>query len=125
MPAKWHFEVLVLGVPEPELRIVRTAFLISQGRARAYTLAADPTHSDPDVLLVDGESDAALARRAANDRWRTAPALFLGKGDAGCARSAVMSRPLVPTRLLASLDDVTRRFGALVPGLIRRPPDPT
>jgi hypothetical protein len=125
MLAKRHFDVLVLGVSEREQRILRTAFLISQGRAHAYALAGDPPLADPDVLIVNGDSEQALARRAAYERWRTAPVLSLGAGDRSCARSAVAPRPLAPTQLVALLDGLTRRFVTSGSGLVRRPPATT
>jgi hypothetical protein len=125
MVAKRHFAVLALGVPERELRILNTTFLISQGRANAYALAADPPTGDPDIVVVDGESDEALAAWASSGHRYVTPTLFLGKPDPSCVRSAVVPRPLLPTRILAALDDLTRRFGKAVPELIRRPPTST
>ncbi|HLB14429.1 MAG TPA: hypothetical protein VJM14_05825 [Burkholderiales bacterium] len=122
MMAKRHFAVLALGVPERELRILDTTFLISQGRASAYAPAAEPPPGDPDIVVVDGESDEALAAWASSGHRYVTPTLFLGKQDASCVRSAVVPRPLQPTRILAALDDLTRRFGKAVPELIRRPP---
>ncbi len=119
---KRHFAVLALGVPERELRILDTTFLISQGRASAYALAPEPPQGDPDILVVDGESDEALAAWASSGHRYVTPALFLGKEDPSCAPSAVVPRPLLPIRILAALDDLTRRFGKAVPELIRRPP---
>jgi hypothetical protein len=120
MMTKRHFAVLVLGVPERELRILSTAFLISQGRASVYALAAEPPQGDPDILVVDGESDEALAAWASSGHRYVTPTLFLGKEDASGTRSAVVPRPLLPIRILAALDHLTRRFGKAVPELIRR-----
>jgi hypothetical protein len=119
---KRQFEVLAVGVPERELRILRTVALLSQGRACAYTLADGARRDDPDILAVDGESGAALAARAANGRWSATPTLFLGKGDASCPRSVVVPRPLVPLRVLAALQDVTQRFVTVAPESLRRSP---
>ncbi|MGH8681293.1 MAG: hypothetical protein ACREVP_07295 [Burkholderiales bacterium] len=123
--AKRHFAVLVLGVPAHELRILGTAFLISQGRASAYAQAAEPPQSDPDILVVDGESDEALVAWASSGHRYVTPTLFLGKGDASCARSVVVPRPLLPARILAALDGLTRGFGKAAPALLRRPPGST
>ncbi len=125
MMTKRHFAVLAVGVPERELRILNTTFLISQGRASAYALATEPPQGDPDILVVDGESDEALAAWASSGHRYVTPTLFLGKEDASAARSAVVPRPLLPIRILAALDDLTRRFGKAVPELIRRPPRST
>jgi hypothetical protein len=120
MMTQRHFAVLVLGVPERELRILDTVFLISKGRASVYARAAAPPQGDPDILIVDGESDEALAAWASSGHRYVTPTLFLGKEDASCARRAVVPRPLLPTRILPALDDLTRRFGKAVPELIRR-----
>jgi hypothetical protein len=122
MLAKQHFTVLALGVPARELRILNTTFLISQGRASTYALTAEPPPGDPDIVVVDGESDESLSAWASSGHRYVTPTLFLGKQDASCVRSAVVPRPLLPTRILAALDDLIRRFGKAVPGLIRRPP---
>jgi hypothetical protein len=123
MLAKQTFAVLALGMPERELRILKTTCRISQARARAYVLATDPPQGAPDLVIVDGESDAALATRA-RAGWSALPTLFVARGDANDARSLTVLRPLVPTRILTALDDLTRRFGKSVPELLRRPPGP-
>ena len=125
MIAKRYFAVLALGVPERELRILNTTFLISQGRASTYALAAEPPQGDPDIVVVDGESDEALAAWALSGHRYVTPTLFLGKEDASCARSAVVPRPLLPTRILAALDDLARGFGKVAPERLRRPPGST
>ncbi len=125
MLAKRSFAVLVLGVSERELRILKTAFLISQGRASVYALAAGASQSDPDIVVVDGESDDALAAWASSGHRYVTPTLFLGKADASCARGAVVPRPLLPTRIHAALDGLARRFGKVAPELIRRPASST
>jgi twitching motility two-component system response regulator PilG len=118
MSERRDFVVRMLGVPERELRVLKTTLLLSQGRVRSYRCDEQSRGARPDILIVDGEAGGGLASLRSLDPSGAAPVVFLGGGDAHWKASVVVPRPLVPTKVLAALDDVTRRFLKFAPELV-------
>jgi len=117
MSERRDFVVKLLGVPERELRVLKTTLLLSQGRVRSYRANIQP-HGRADILVVDGEAQGGVAKFHSVDPSGATPVVFLGSGDGHWKNSVVVPRPLVPTRILAALDDVTRRFLRFAPELV-------
>lgn len=111
-----RFVVELLGLDERELRLLSRIGSLTAGRPRSYVFLEEPRER-PDIVVVDGDNPGAL------DTWQWAyaaksfPTIFLSaKGEAPSGYRA-LKLPLVPTRLLTLLDEVTVNDLRYVPEL--------
>lgn len=100
------FVVEILGFASREARLLSRIGSLTAGRGRCYEFQEEPRRR-PDIVVVDGGNPGAL------DAWQWAygsrgiPTVFLSANAEGPQGYRHMKLPLVPTRLLSLLDDIT------------------
>src|SRR5262245_23474873 len=98
-------QVAAFGLKPNEQNVLRSISVLSShsGRAIGFDLAKDASAAD--IFLVDIESDEALNAWQSCDPQKLRPIIAI---DAHGKITAVkaLRRPLLPSRLLAALDDV-------------------
>lgn len=107
----------VMGSPSAERWLLADPSIAMRLIPHRYKLVADPGLRTPDLLVVDGECDLALARWAEFDPSGAIPVAFLVRAPAGAARAAVISRPITSGRVVESLDLIVRRLTGWAPVL--------
>jgi two-component system cell cycle response regulator len=106
MAAAKPYLVAVFGVPQFEQEILERIFSISASRAHSYALAQGNGASPPDIIMVDGQNQGAMAEaQAFLANNGNVPQLIITRSTANEVRYAVR-RPFTATRLLRVLDEM-------------------
>jgi hypothetical protein len=113
--AKQVIRVAVLGSPQAERWLLVQAFAATRKRPCSYELVGDPVSQLPDLYVIDPDNDYALARWAVLDAKGSAPAAFFRRVHPRAKCAVIVDRPLTSGRVVASLDQLARRFFAVSP----------
>jgi len=111
MGATTTFRIAVIGFPEAELRVLRNILRLSAVRTRSYDLAERDALPLADIVIVDGDQPNAITEWQTAYAQRPVPSLVVsaeGKTLEG-ERITATKRPIIPSRLLALLDQITVR----------------
>lgn len=111
------FAVAALGLPEPELRALKSICALSSGRARRYRLCDPARGEHPDVYVVDADEPEAVIQWKAIRRRYEAPAILLTLATSSLLGPYVVGRPVLWSRMLTVLDEVTIRELKFTPAL--------
>lgn len=120
MASNTEFHLVVFGLPESELRLVRAISTISKSRksSRTYVLADAAAPDAADFAIVDGNDPQALALWYAFQSGNPmVPAIMVGGTPDSQLAEFRIGRPLMATRLHAVLNrmQVSKERPALAP----------
>lgn len=108
MQAKRRFEVEVIGLSEREFTVLKSIERISTARVRSYVFS-ETRNSTPscDIYIVDGDSPASMALWGRRRTTHPAPALVISENGADFFGQRGFRRPLIVSRLVNLLDEIT------------------
>lgn len=124
------FHVVVFGLSEHELRVLRTICILSKSRSRTYVLDSDVASSTADFAIVDKDDPQALTdwHDFQNSHPMVSP-VMVGNTLTSELVKFHIGRPIMATRLLAVLDQmrVSKERPAFTPSQadISEPAKPT
>src|SRR5207253_1456418 len=113
MTTKKIFSIASLSVAESDLRVLKSLSFLTVNRPRSYQLCgADEV---PEIYLVDVDNPESLRQWHSQQRDFHAPAVLISESGASTFGPYVIKRPIIPSRLLAMLDNVTIKEWHFVP----------
>jgi hypothetical protein len=109
LPENGHITILPVGLEDSELRMLKSLCMISSiakgNRNRKYSLASPGEGSQ--IYLVDARKADAYTRWRIANNVEDVPALLIADpGYESNGSDKVAHRPLIPSRLLAMLDNL-------------------
>ncbi len=119
---KRTFSVAVIGISEEEQHVLKSTFWLSESRPRTYVLTNIASKKNADILIVNGDDDAAMTewrafRTFQADKGNAPPAVLAVTEDPGDSKHFYIQRPLLATRVLRVLDKVTIKALGFAPEL--------
>jgi two-component system cell cycle response regulator len=108
MQAKRRFEVEVIGLSEREFTVLKSIERISTARVRSYVFF-EGKNSNPgcDIYIVDGDNPSSMALWSRHRATHSAPAIVISENGADFFGQRGFRRPLIVSRLVSLLDEVT------------------
>jgi twitching motility two-component system response regulator PilG len=107
------FKVALLGVNKYDQQVLSSIFWLSNNRTRIYRLAA--LQEGVDMAVVDANYPADLRQRL-HAQYPRLP--IINVGDAAEGAAYVITKPLIASRVLRILDQVTIQVLAYAPDLV-------
>ena len=111
------FQVTVIGLSETEVRVLKSVEWLSTTRLRGYTFSAQP-EGTADIYIVSGSDAQALSQWAAVRRRSPAPSIVVSTGGNPMLGNRGLKRPIIASKLLATLDEVTAQELGFMPELV-------
>lgn len=102
-----QFYVCALGVPTTELSILSRVLRISSGRNRVYTLVEFNQVDKADIVLAHVDARESDQVRDVLTRMPEKPFVLMGSVEQGKGTQYFVETPLVASKLLKTLDQVT------------------
>jgi two-component system, cell cycle response regulator len=109
------FSVAILGFSTYEQKVLRSILRLSSSRPCSYTLAPSSPEHTPDIVIVDGDDQQALAAwrtRYANDRANPqVPTVLVSEPVSQPDIPHVhLKRPIVATSVMKALDQIAQEL---------------
>ena len=119
MNNKRTFSVAAIGFTEHEERVIKSIMRLSISRSRSYTLIDISMQEPAEILLVNWENpDALVTWNAYRAERSEVPAILVAKVPPNGSQDYHTSRPIVASRLIKTLDQVTIQELKFVPELV-------
>ncbi len=100
-----EFSLVVFGMSQHEVRVLRTISILSRNRSRTYVLANGSGSEEGDFAIIDADDPQALASwNAFQDNYPMVEAIMVGKVPVSGSTEHWLKRPIMATRLLDRLD---------------------
>lgn len=121
MSGKSKWVVDAIGLPPREISVLKCIFKLSSSRVQSYELA--PADQAPDIVFVDGDNPEAVSEWRAlctRDRSKTTvPTVMVSKaGTPPKAPLHALQRPLVSSRVLSTLEQITMQHKDPAPAAV-------
>lgn len=111
------FQVTVMGLSETEVRVLKSVEWLSTTRLRGYTFSAQPQGAI-DIYMVSGSDVQALSQWQSLRRRFPAPSIIVSAGGNPMLGNRGLKRPIIASKLLATLDEITAQELGFVPELV-------
>jgi twitching motility two-component system response regulator PilG len=111
------FRVSVIGLSETEVRVLKSVEWLSTTRLRGYSFSAT-TQAAPDIYMVSGSDAQALTQWQTARRRVPAPSIVLSAGGNAVLGQRGLKRPIIASKLLSTLDEITAQDLGFMPELI-------
>ncbi len=99
--------VAVFGLAQREVRVLQTICFISQTRLRTYELMPTDGRIDPDMAILDGNDEQAVAEwKQFSSNRPMLPLVVIGDNIELDRPGIKIERPLLATRLLSIFDQI-------------------
>ena len=120
MKNKRVFPITIVGFSEKEQSLLRSIFLITNERERAYLVVERLNDPLGEIVLVNGDDpDSVAFSRSKNVRCNPgAPNLFIGGRAVRDPDAVCIQRPFGTSKLLAALDKITIKELRYFPELV-------
>jgi twitching motility two-component system response regulator PilG len=100
------FRVAAIGLSERDGRLLKSITLLSSSRTRAYSLV-DLRTGAPELFVVEGDDASAVEQWKLLHARGKAPAIIVNGTGAALLGQRGIKRPIVPSKLLSLMDEVT------------------
>lgn len=100
------FRVAAIGLSERDGRLLKSLTLVSSSRPRSYSLV-DARLGAPELFVVDGDNGEAVEEWKLFHSRANAPAIMINATGESLLGQRGVKRPIVPSKLLNLMDDVT------------------
>ena len=117
MQKRRSFQVSVIGLSETEVRVLKSVEWLSTTRLRGYTFSAT-SQTTPDIYMVSGSDAQSLTQWQSARRRTPAPSIVVSAGGNAVLGQRGLKRPIVASKLLATLDEITAQELGFVPELV-------
>lgn len=117
MQTRRTFQVTVIGLPEMEVRVLKSVEWLSTTRLRGYAFSAQRPNGN-DIYIVNGSDATALTQWQAARRRHPAPSIVVSAGGTPLLGNRGQKRPIIASKLLAMLDEITAQELGFMPELI-------
>jgi hypothetical protein len=107
MLKKRTFEVIVFGMSDDELRMLKSVAWLSTTRNRGYVFDMQSSKPSYDICLVDGECQDAIREWGDAPVRARAPSVIVSAAGEALFSQRGLKRPIVSAKLLALLDEIT------------------
>jgi twitching motility two-component system response regulator PilG len=118
------FSVLLIGFCPHEQRVLNSTFSLSNHRNRSYRTVDGLARVPAEIIVVDADAPEAVAEwRAYKTHNPTVPTVLVTNRSFNDSRFYIIYRPIVASRLLRTLDQVTINELKFAPELIVKDSD--
>ena len=107
MTQERHFKICAVGVPQTEASILTRVLRISGGRNRTYELVEDGNKEAVDFVLAHVDARESAQLRDIIYKFPDKPVVLMGTKGQGEGRTYFVETPIVASRLLKVLDQIT------------------
>ncbi|WP_373974124.1 response regulator [Chitinibacter sp. SCUT-21] len=116
MNQRRSFAITLIGLSEPEIRLVKSICALTANRPRAYHVLND-LQQTPDIYIVNAESDSALDIHRRLAQLHHSPVIYASRTPS--EQGFHLKRPMLPSALLKLLETVTITAHNFTPELAR------
>lgn len=117
MQARRTFQVTVIGLSEMEVRVLKSVEWLSTTRLRGYAFGAQRQDAT-DIYIVNGSDAQALGQWQNARRRLPAPSIAVSAGGNPVLGQRGLKRPIIASKLLAMLDEITAQELGFMPELV-------